>query len=231
LRNRLFAVEILMLAKEKLKYRDLSRILNMAMSVVSRYVKGHILPCYERSKKIIETLAGRQKLREAISDRIYPTEQSFDHFDIAWNMILAEWAAEEIVNWLAGRKVTKILASRADSAVFAYAIARRIGLKQVLIAKRYLNYGITRFFTSRYPVEDTYISLYIPARLLKARDSVVIVSDIIRTGNEEKALIQLVKRARSKIEAIVTLIAVGDQWKEKLEEYPVKTILKINSNP
>ena len=75
------------------------------------------------------------------------------------------------------------------------------------------------------------MTLYIPKDAFKRRDSVLIVDDMIKTGETQAALVNLVRRARAEVSGIYSLISVGDDWKTKLNlprGSPVEVVTKIS---
>jgi len=227
IKRRLFAIEMLKLAKEKMTYRELGRMLGLSVTVVCRYIMGHDLPNDLRAKEIIKILSKTYK--QMVADRIYPSDGYLDCLDVSWNLMIADMAAEEVVNWIAGNRVTKILTS--DGIVFACAVARRLGLDNILIAKKYMEAGIENFLFSCYMLDRMKVTLYLPKRMLKkGRENVLIVDDVLRMGYEQKALVDLVESAECKVEGLAVLIAVGEKWKEKLGDVPIKAILTISEH-
>ncbi|MBS7613294.1 adenine phosphoribosyltransferase, partial [Candidatus Bathyarchaeota archaeon] len=53
---RMMTVDLLRIAKERFTYRELSQMVGLQITVLSRYVKGHVLPSTERAKSIWKTL-------------------------------------------------------------------------------------------------------------------------------------------------------------------------------
>ncbi|MEM2243156.1 MAG: phosphoribosyltransferase family protein, partial [Candidatus Bathyarchaeia archaeon] len=74
------------------------------------------------------------------------------------------------------------------------------------------------------------ITLYVPKDAIKKRDSVLIVDDMIKTGETQAALVNLVRKAKAEVSGIFSLIAVGDEWRKKLklpEDCPIEVITYI----
>ena len=73
------------------------------------------------------------------------------------------------------------------------------------------------------------MALYVPKGIVKKGDSVLIVDDVIRTGETQRALINLVGRAKAEVTGIFALITVGDDWEkmESLPKCPCEIILKV----
>ena len=59
-------------------------------------------------------------------------------------------------------------------------------------------------------------SLYVPKTAIKKKDSVLIIDDVVRTGETVQALVDLVRNQRADIAGIYVLVTVGDDWKEYL---------------
>ena len=76
------------------------------------------------------------------------------------------------------------------------------------------------------------ITLYIPKEAIKKRDSVLIVDDMIKSGETQEALVNLVKKSKAEVSGIFSLIAVGEEWKKRLksgEDSPVEVVTYLKS--
>jgi adenine phosphoribosyltransferase len=76
------------------------------------------------------------------------------------------------------------------------------------------------------------MTLYIPKDIVKKRDSVLIVDDMIKTGETQAALVNLVRKAKAEISGVFSLIAVGEEWKKKLKlsgECPIEVITYVKA--
>jgi hypothetical protein len=56
LKYKLMTIELLNLAKNYYTYRELSQIIGLPDTVLSRYVKGHVLPTMDRALYINKTM-------------------------------------------------------------------------------------------------------------------------------------------------------------------------------
>jgi adenine phosphoribosyltransferase len=61
------------------------------------------------------------------------------------------------------------------------------------------------------------MTLFIPKEAVKKRDSVLVVDDMIKSGETQEALVNLVKKSKAEISGVFSLIAVGDEWKKRLK--------------
>lgn len=76
------------------------------------------------------------------------------------------------------------------------------------------------------------MTLYIPKEAIKKRDSVLVVDDMIKTGETQVALVNLVRKAKAEMSGLFSLIAVGDEWKRVLKlsgECPVEVITYVKA--
>jgi adenine phosphoribosyltransferase len=76
------------------------------------------------------------------------------------------------------------------------------------------------------------VTLYIPKESIKKRDSVLVVDDMIKSGETQEALVNLVKKSKAEVSGIFSLIAVGEEWKKRLksgEDSPVEVVTHLKS--
>ncbi len=142
-------------------------------------------------------------------------------------------AAHHALATFAGRRVTKILTAAVDGIPLATMVANSLGVNLV-IAKWNKEVGVPAFFEETYVLRNSGVTrtLYVPKEALKRRDSVLIVDDMIKTGETQAALVSLVRKARAEISGIFSLISVGDEWKDKLDlpkGCPVEIVTRIKS--
>ena len=52
-KKKIFAIEILQLLKKEYSYNELSKMLDLPIPVISRYINGHVLPNIKRTDKIL----------------------------------------------------------------------------------------------------------------------------------------------------------------------------------
>ena len=119
-----------------------------------------------------------------------------------------------------------------DGIPLAAMVANALGV-DLIIAKRNKEVGVPAFLEETYVLRDSGVTmtLYIPKAAFKRRDSVLVVDDMIKTGETQAALIDLVKKARAEVSGVYSLIAVGDSWQTKIRlprGSPVEVVTKIS---
>jgi adenine/guanine phosphoribosyltransferase-like PRPP-binding protein len=235
LKFRLMTINLLKTAKKRLTYRELSSKTGLPVTVLSRYVKGHVLPSSSRAKriwKVLETLAG---LEEELRRRIKFDEFGyFDNTSIVFNASLLQQSVQHAFSRFAGRRITKILTAAVDGIPLATLMSDALGV-DLIIAKKTKEVGIHDYFEETFipGSSDIVMSLYLPRGAIKKGDSVLIVDDVIKTGETQKAMVNLVTKSRADVAGVYILISIGDEWKEKLRDlsdFPLEIVVNINRN-
>ena len=113
-------------------------------------------------------------------------------------------------------------------------VANSLGVNLIL-AKRNKEVGVKAFLEETYILgkdSGVTVTLFIPKDAIRKRDSVLIVDDMIKSGETQEALAHLVKKAKAEVSGIFSLIAVGDKWKERLKlgkDAPIKVVTYVKS--
>lgn len=218
LKLRLMTIELLRTAKKEYTYRELSVKTNLPVTVLSRYAKGHVLPNASRARELWKTLTKLVGLKAELHRRIRFNEDGyFNNTFIIGDFNILRQAAHHALATFAGRRVTKVLTAAVDGVPLATMVANSLGV-DLVIAKRNKEVGVPAFLEETYVLRDSgvTVTLYIPKDALKRRDSVLIVDDMIKTGETQAALVNLVKKAKTEVSGIYSLIAVGDDWRTKI---------------
>jgi adenine phosphoribosyltransferase len=225
--------DLLKVASESHTYQELSDFLGLSPPILSRYMRGHVLPSYRRAQGLYEKLMEITNIKSELRKRInFDEEGYFDNTplvsEITWLKIMSNYAMEKF----AGRRVTKVLTAAVDGVPCSTLVANLLDV-DLLVAKETKEVGINDF------VEETYIpkgsamrkSLYVPKTSIRRKDSILIIDDVVRTGETVKALVDLVSNQRADIAGIYVLVTVGEEWKEYLEsiisKYSFEVLIQI----
>ena len=221
LKLRLMTIELLRTAKYKrnITYRELASKTGLPVTVLSRYAKGHVLPNTTRAKQLWRVLTKIVGLETELRSRIkFDDTGYFDNTEIVG----------------AGKRVTKILTAAVDGIPLATMVGNSLGVN-LIVAKRNKEVGVKAFLEETYVLgkdSGVTMTLFIPKEAIKKRDSVLIVDDMIKSGETQEALVNLVKKARAEISGVFSLIAVGDEWKKRLKlgsGAPVEVVTYLKS--
>ena len=236
LKLRLMTIELLRTAKYKrnITYRELASKTGLPVTVLSRYAKGHVLPNTTRAKQLWKVLNKLVGLEPELRSRIrFDEEGYFDNTEIIGDFNILQQAANHALANFAGKRVTKILSAAVDGIPLGTMVANALGVNLV-IAKRNKEVGVKAFLEETYALRDSGVTmtLYVPKDAIKKRDSVLIVDDMIKTGETQAALVNLVRKAKAEISGVFSLVCVGEEWKKKLKlsgECPVEVITYLKS--
>ena len=237
LKLRLMTIELLRTAKYKrnITYRELSAKTGLPVTVLSRYAKGHVLPNTTRAKELWKVLTKLVGLETELRSRIRFDETGyFDNTDIVGDYNILQQAANYALANFAGKRVTKILTAAVDGIPLATMVANALGVNLIL-AKKNKEVGVKAFLDETYILgkySGVTVTLYIPKNSIKKRDSVLVVDDMIKSGETQEALVHLVKKAKAEISGVFSLIAVGDTWKKRLKfsnNAPVEVVTYLKS--
>ncbi len=211
-------------------YEELSKVTNLPITVLNRYIRGHVLPSIERAHKLNKLLSKRIKLEELVKERLKFDERGyFDNTKLLGDTGLLRLIARTVASNFHGG-YTKVMTAAADGIPIATHIANEFGI-DLVIAKKMREVGVRRF------IEETFVpsysgvltSLYIPDGSISSSDKVLIVDDVVRSGETQRAMIDLVKKAGGMVEGVFILVGVGDAWKNevKLPEGKIEVLLKL----
>ncbi len=227
-------IELLKTAKKHYTYRELANRTKLPVTVLSRYVKGHVLPSSSRARRLWQTLEKIVGLEEELRKRIKFDDQGyFDNTSIISDIALLQQAAQYIFYRFAGRRITKVLTAAVDGIPLATIISEALGVN-LIIAKNSKEVGVRNFYEESYIPGDSamIMSLYIPRGIIRRGDSVLIVDDVVKSGETHRALVNLVNKCRAEAAGIFALVAIGDAWKEKVNataDFPVEMVINIKS--
>jgi len=235
LKLRLMTIELLRTAKYRrnITYRELGAKTGLPVTVLSRYAKGHVLPNTTRAKQLLRVLTKLVGLDVELRNRIKLDEYGyFDNTEIIGDYNILQQAANHALANFAGKRVTKVLTSAVDGIPLGTMVANALGVN-LIIAKPDKKVGVKGFIDETYLLgrdSGINITLYIPKDAIKKRDSVLIVDDLIKSGETQEALVNLTKKAKAEVSGIFALIAIGEEWKKRLKnnsDSPVEIVTHL----
>jgi len=232
LKLRLMTIELLRTAKKQYTYRKLSEKTGLPVTVLSRYAKGHVLPNAARARQLWRILTKLVGLEVELHRRIlFKSDGYFDNTQIIGDYNILRQAAHHALATFAGKRVTKILTAAVDGIPLATMVASNMGINLV-VAKRGKEVGVPSFIEETYVLSGSGVTMtfYVPKDAIRKRDSVLIVDDMIKSGETQAALVNIVRKAKAEVSGVFSLIAVGDEWKTQLnlpKDCPVEVVTYI----
>lgn len=229
LKYKLGTIDLLNLAKNYYTYRELAQIIGLPETVLSRYVKGHVLPTIGRAREMNKTLQKILKLEVELQKRMkFDDDDYFDNTGIISDPMLLERAVQQAINAFAGKRVTKVLTAAVDGVPLATLVAHRLGVGLV-IAKQTREIGVREFIEEVYVPEKTATvhSLFIPRDAIKRNDCILIIDDVIDSGETQKALIRIAQKARAEVTGMYALTSIGNEWRSCINEVAANCQVEI----
>ena len=227
LRFRLMVIERLKLLKRMFSYKELSSITGVPETVLCRYIKGSIIPSYDQAERIWHALNKMVDIRKLILEKLEVIGEGFvDLSQIISDPYMLQYIAQHVYMLFAGKRVTKVLAPAVNGIPFATAIALTFQVPLV-IARRTRNINVVDYIEGSYigPSADI-ITFYVPKRMIKRKDEVLIVDDIVRTGKTLRTMVKIVERVKAIISGAVILVGIGEAWKKEIN-IPVDVIVQL----
>ncbi|TLX92979.1 MAG: adenine phosphoribosyltransferase, partial [Thaumarchaeota archaeon] len=210
MKTRISSVELLATLKKSYSYRELSAILGLSAPILSRYVRGHVLPSASRSEKFIATFRERL-LRKIVTDQVRITaDGSYDISGVTSNVGLLRQVAKVVYSEFSLVPVDKVLTMEVDGIPLAVEVAGEFNVN-LAVARAEKDLGVEEFFEQKVVYSPSSVKyLYLPKNAIKKGEHILVVDDMVRSGTTIEALARLAERARAKIVGIF-MIASLDQ--------------------
>jgi adenine/guanine phosphoribosyltransferase-like PRPP-binding protein len=229
--EKLRLVRILRLLKKSYTYEELSRITSLPITVLNRYVRGKVLPSTDRTRELLELLRAYVNVEEEVRKRIKFDERGFfDNMPVLSDTPLMTIIAEEVAGKYMDANVDKVLTAATDGIPLAVHVARELNV-DVVYAKKKKEVGVEKFYEVSYvpSASGSVTTLYLPAWALKKGENVLIVDDVIRSGETQRALLEMCSQAGAKPVGMFFLVSVGDVVGHLNEEYniPVESLIRL----
>ncbi|MFB6112917.1 MAG: phosphoribosyltransferase family protein [Halodesulfurarchaeum sp.] len=224
------AVEILRSLKETRTYDELAAETGLPAGDLNRYVNGHVLPGAERARTLVAEM-GYRTVREELEDRVEVDDDGYvDNsrivFDQSFLNLLAPVAAEHFDFGVP----SVVLTAATDGITTASALASYYGARCVY-AKKDKETAVESFIEARQRLESGIeITYYLPESALSSRESVLVVDDLIRSGETQELLLDIVDRAQADLIGVFTLIAAGKTGIDRARrrtDAPVESLLNL----
>ncbi|AEH23925.1 phosphoribosyltransferase family protein [Pyrococcus yayanosii] len=231
LKEKLRVIRMLRVLKRSYTYEELSKITGLPITVLNRYVRGKVLPSTERAKILAQQLAPYLNLAEEVRKRLqFDSFGFFDTMKVLSDTNLVALIAEDVALRYMGKGVTKVLTAATDGIPLAVQIADELGV-DIVYAKKKKEVGVEKFYEVNYvpSASGSVTTLYLPQWALKKGDRVLIVDDVIRSGETQRALLQMCKQANAIPVGMFFLISVSDVVDRLREEYnvPVESLVRL----
>ena len=212
------AVAVLRMLKETRTYEELSAVTGLPAGDLNRYVNGHVLPGVERAREVVDGI-GREALADELRARVcFDDEGYVDNSAVVFDQSFLDLVAPVAANSFGFERPDVVLTAATDGITTGAAMASYFDAR-LAYAKKSKETAVEEFIESRQRlasgIELTY---YLPAGALSTGDSVLIVDDLIRSGETQELLLDIARQAEASVAGVFALIAVGDRGMSQARE-------------
>ena len=205
------AVAVLRMLKQTRTYEELSGLTALPAGDLNRYVNGHVLPGAQRAGEIVDQI-GRQELATELDARIrVDTEGYIDNSSVVFDQSFLNLVAPVVAESYGFETPDVVLTAATDGITLGTTVASHFDAR-IVYAKKSKETAVEEFVESRQRlasgIELTY---YLPASAIADGETVLVVDDLIRSGETQELLLDIATQAGSQIGGVFALIAAGDE--------------------
>jgi adenine phosphoribosyltransferase len=224
------AVAVLRMLKETRTYEELAAVTELPAGDLNRYVNGHVLPSADRARAVVEGI-GREALAAELEDRIRFDEEGYvDNSAVVFDQSFLDLVAPVAADNFAFERPDVVLTAATDGITLGAAMASYFDAR-LAYAKKTKETAVEEFIESRQRlasgIELTY---YLPASALSSGQRVLVVDDLIRSGETQELLLDIAAQADARVTGVFALIAVGDEGMDRaasLTDAPVGALTSM----
>lgn len=208
--QQLDAVAILRTLKRSRTYEELADETGLPPGDLNRYVNGHVLPGAERAADIV-TGAGQDLVETELFDRVRIDEEGYvDTSRVVFDPGFLGMVASVIAGTEQFDTPDVVLTAATDGITLATAFANQFDAT-CAYAKKTRETAVESFYEARERLESGIeLTYYLPASALDGTDDVLIVDDLIRSGETQELLVDIAAAAEARVTGVFVLIAAGE---------------------
>jgi len=226
------AVAVLRMLKETRTYDELAELTGLPSGDLSRYVNGHVLPGTNRASQLVDDV-GQEALAAELHARVeFDDEGYVDNSGVVFDQSFLNLVAPVAADTFAFERPDVVLTAATDGITLGAAMASYFD-SRIAYAKKSKETAIEEFIESRQRlasgIELTY---YLPTCAVNTGESVLVVDDLIRSGETQEVLLDIVGQADAEVTGVFALIAVGTKGIKKARtqtDVPVGALLEFDT--
>ena len=205
------AVDVLRTLKETRTYEELATETGLPPGDLNRYVNGHVLPGESRARAVVEDV-GEDLLAAELDARIAVDGEGYvDNSRVVFDRSLLSLVPPVAAEKLGIDPPAAVLTAATDGITLAAAMARYFGAR-CAYAKKSRETAVEEFIEARKRLSSGIeIDYYLPANAVEAGESVLVVDDLVRSGETQELLVDIARSAGADVAGVFALIAVGEE--------------------
>ncbi len=224
------AVAVLRTLKQTRTYDELAETTGLPAGDLNRYVNGHVLPGVERAQAVVDGV-GREMLGAELRARVSIDDDGYvDNSGVVFDQPFLDLVAPVVAEAFDFDPPDIVLTAATDGITLGSAVASHFDAR-VVYAKKTKETAVEEFIESRHRlasgIELTY---YLPADAITSGDRVLVVDDLIRSGETQELLLDIAAQASATVTGVFALIAVGTQGIERARDAtgaPVEALVQF----
>ncbi|WP_435180707.1 phosphoribosyltransferase family protein [Halorussus sp. AFM4] len=209
------AVAVLRMLKQTRTYDELAAVTGLPAGDLNRYVNGHVLPSVDRAKEIVGGV-GREELAAELEARIRVDDEGYvDNSGVVFDQSFLDLVAPVAAETFDFDRPDVVLTAATDGITLGAAMAGYFDAR-IAYAKKSKETAVEEFIESRQRLQSGIeLTYYLPASAIDAGETVLVVDDLIRSGETQELLLDIVDRADAAVGGVFALIAAGDEGLER----------------
>ncbi|ELY47418.1 phosphoribosyltransferase family protein [Natronorubrum sulfidifaciens] len=213
------AVDVLRMLKETRTYDELAETTALPAGDLNRYVNGHVLPGADRAREVVEDL-GREALAEELESRIRVDEEGYvDNSATVFDQPFLDLVAPVVANGFDFDRPDVVLTAATDGITLAASLASYYGTR-CAYAKKRKETAVEEFIEARERLQSGIeLTYYLPRSAIDAGESVLVVDDLIRSGETQELLLDIADTADADVAGVFALIAAGEDGIERARNH------------
>ncbi|APX96852.1 phosphoribosyltransferase family protein [Natronorubrum daqingense] len=212
------AVDVLRMLKETRTYDELAETTGLPAGDLNRYVNGHVLPGTERARDVVEEL-GHEALSGELEARIRVDDEGYvDNSAAVFDQPFLDLVAPVVANGFDFERPDVVLTAATDGITLAASLASYYGTRCVYAKKR-KETAVEEFIEARERLQSGIeLTYYLPESAIDDGDAVLVVDDLIRSGETQELLLDIVETADADAAGVFALIAAGEEGMHRARE-------------
>jgi len=209
------AVSVLRTLKETRTYDELAAETGLPAGDLNRYVNGHVLPSAERAREVVSDV-GERVLRAELEDRVRLDDEGYvDNSSVVFDQSFLDLVAPVAAESFAFERPDVVLTAATDGITLAAALASYYDAR-CAYAKKSKETAVDEFIEARQRLQSGIeLTYYLPASAVDAGESVLVVDDLIRSGETQELLLDIADAADAAVAGVFALIAAGEEGIER----------------
>ena len=212
------AVAVLRMLKETRTYDELAALTGLPAGDLNRYVNGHVLPGEARAREVVASV-GYETLATELDERILLDSEGYvDNSAAVFDQPFLDLVAPVAAERFGFERPDVVLTAATDGITLGAAFARHFDAR-LAYAKKSKETAVEEFIEARQRlVSGIEITYYLPASSLRRGDRVLVVDDLIRSGETQELLLDIAAQASAEVCGVFALIAAGEEGIESARE-------------